>query len=316
MRFLISNSIEKRLFEEFGLGEFLIVPQTEQMLAMLQQEGCRWIDEKELLKDSKARLGVNWKNYGDECRKLKQRQEQLKKLEQNLTLREHALQTRKMELDAREEKLEAQEQFFTREKAAQAAWAQALAEREEQCRLREECCRKQERACEEKARMLQESADKAVEHYREERRFWQNAGPRKENRSAELEHCRETAMHGFRDVKEQFEALRKSLVALNNTVAGECENGVRYLCSLYRDMVFMNDDRADKLGAILQSEFDAVAIEPAPGEDYDPSTCERVHGEQAGIRIACCSARGWKWKDTVLLRALVEVTEEEGKYEQ
>lgn len=117
----------------------------------------------------------------------------------------------------------------------------------------------------------------------------------------------------FMDIAADLKLVQGSLRSLMAAVDRSGRDGVAQLCALYRDMSFSEDEAvrrtADRLGMILQCDFEAQPIEPRPGELYDSVCSERRDTACRGARVTCCMARGWRWKDEILLRAVVDTTE-------
>ena len=129
-----------------------------------------------------------------------------------------------------------------------------------------------------------------------------------------------THQEDLSDIKKQFMTIRQELkqtqdrlIQLDNTVNYSACDGVRMLCNLYRNMSSSTEGPiqlyANELSGILQTRFDAVPIDPFPGDGYDSTIHERIDSSHHENLIVKCVARGWRWKDEILMRAVVETEE-------
>ena len=129
-----------------------------------------------------------------------------------------------------------------------------------------------------------------------------------------------THQEDLADIKKQFMTIRQELkqtqdrlIQLDNTVNYSACDGVRMLCNLYRNMSSSTEGPiqlyANELSGILQTRFDAVPIDPFPGDRYDSTIHERIDSSHHENLIVKCVARGWRWKDEILMRAVVETEE-------
>lgn len=111
------------------------------------------------------------------------------------------------------------------------------------------------------------------------------------------------------EVKDAFKDVKDKLVEMINVVKCGDQTSVESLCKLYRQMSAAGDPFANSLGMLLQTEFQAEALEPCPGDAYDPEYHERMDYAQSGQQISCCRARGWRRRGQVIMRAVVETEE-------
>lgn len=124
----------------------------------------------------------------------------------------------------------------------------------------------------------------------------------------------------LRDIKKQFlgitrelQQTREKLVQLDDTVNHSISDGIVKLCQLHRDMQACRNPQvrhyAAQLAAVLCTGFHAEPLEPCFGEPYDSALHERTDITQPGDVILRCKARGWRWNQEVLMRAVVETIE-------
>lgn len=151
------------------------------------------------------------------------------------------------------------------------------------------------------------------ERYKQERMLWEAALPARNKNASGVEEELDSVKKAFMSINAELKQTRESLLLLSDTASRSSRDGVALLCKLFRDMVFSREKQnvlyANRLGAILQSEFDAEPLEPYPGDLYDSTCHERLDTSAAGNKILCCRARGWRWKDEVIMRAVVETDE-------
>lgn len=116
----------------------------------------------------------------------------------------------------------------------------------------------------------------------------------------------------FMVVRAGLSTAQEHLVNLMQQIQNVQNTGIRELCWLHRAAAADAEDGARRfavsLEEILRESFGAEPIEPAPGDSYDSSICER--GSGTGRRIVSCKHRGWRWKGGVF-RAIVETADTE-----
>ncbi len=184
----------------------------------------------------------------------------------------------------------------------------ALEQREQGIQGREQKLNALEQTLHEKELELQgrEAAQQAmINRLAAEREQWEAARPTQKQNDIDTNEA-------IGEVKDAFKDVKEKLVEMINAVKCSDQDGVELLCKLYRDMSVMGDVFADRLGALLQTEFQAEALEPCPGDTYEPEYHERVDFAQSGQWISCCKARGWQRRGQVIMRAVVETEEREG----
>ncbi len=200
-----------------------------------------------------------------------------------------------------QEALAQERQRLAAQKEELLALAEQLAQKKEALEKREQVLQTAE---DRRAAVLQEAADR----YQWERSRWEAARPMPEQES-DLKAQVDTVKGAFLGIHGQLQEAKEKLVALIRAVDCQDQDGVAALCALYREMCLSEDPLAVKLGEILQSRFQAVALEPCPGDVYDPTCHERVNAARQGMTVSCCRARGWSRMGAVLLRAVVETEE-------
>lgn len=207
---------------------------------------------------------------------------------QKLRMGEEALAKERMRLEELKEELSAMAEQLAEKQAELADWENGLRREEDR-----------------RATALQEAAL----CYRQEREQWEKSRPAMPRNQGELKEDVAAVKGAFLGINAELANTRESLVALLRAVEHQDRDGVAALCALHRDMTLTGNPFAPMLGALLQEHFHTEAIEPAPGECYDPTCHERVNAADRSGYVSCCRARGWKRMDEVLLRAVVETRE-------
>lgn len=224
---------------------------------------------------------------------IQQKAAQLAQFQEQLLQKQKKLNQRQQELERWNHRLQKQQQALTEGQQAQKAELEVAVEkwqqRQETLNWREYQLQQQELQLQEKAASLRRQAD------------------------VEMEQQLRTVRTDFMNLNQEMKQAREHLVALTNCVQESNRSGVEQLCRLYRTMVFSREPallaQAQQLGQILQLEFGAEAIEPNPGEAYDSVCHERLDTGRTGGKILRCLTTGWRWRDEMVLRAVVDTEE-------
>ena len=271
----------------------------QQKIALLNQ-----IQEK--MKHEQVKLNQREEELNRWRRTLKDQSDRLNKMQSRLQARERALAGKEAENAQKSQMLPASvlEEMLSRQKAA---ILKELEAREQELARRE----KEQNAREAELNQRQAAVQAGIERYQQERQQWMQMQPAsgKADASEELRGVKKA----FMDINPELKLIREQLVQLGDRLERDSRQGVLLLCRLYRDMAFSEDRqmhaKADQLSVILQCEFDAQVVEPCPGELFDSTCHERMDLSRGGERVMCCLARGWRWKDEILMRAVVDTEE-------
>ena len=188
-------------------------------------------------------------------------------------------------------------------------WQQALLARERALAAKAE--QTQQEAPKPDSRLI--ALQEATRRYRHERELWEACRKQQPSAATGVEEELDTVKRSFMNIQAELKQARENLLLLNDTVSHSAREGVAQRCRLYRDMAFSDQEalvlQSNRLGAILQSEFGAEPLEPCPGDRYDSTCHERTDTARSGETILCCRARGWRWKEDILMRAVVDTEE-------
>lgn len=217
-------------------------------------------------------------------------QEQLLQKQKKLDQRQQELERWSQRLHRRQQNLEEQARSAVREQKAQLdETLLVLAQQKQLQDQRQTQLDRREAQLREKASNLRRQAD------------------------VELEEQVRIVRGDFMALNQEMKLAREHLVALSGCIDQGNRSAVEQLCKLYRTMVFSREpavlEQARQLAVILQTEFGAEALSPRTGDVYDSMLHERLDTTRAGGRISRCLATGWRWKDEVILRAVVDTEE-------
>ncbi len=222
--------------------------------------------------------------------------------------REAALEAQRTQLEGKEREVEALRKGLLEQKNEADARERALQEWER-------CLKEKESDLNSAASQRQEMLHSAALRYERERNLWEEKVVSSRQEDA-VEESLGTLRQEFVNLYKKITEVKGELVNLGDVVRDSACPGVEALCGFYRDLSIAAAGNeqfgllADKLGVILQYEFQAEVIEPRPGDVFDPVTCELVDNTCRGSRITSCLARGWRWRDEIKLRAVVETAED------
>ena len=226
---------------------------------------------------------------------LEQREQSLAAKESSIAKREQAVATREDSLTEREKAAVHQERELDDKQNHLSIWQQQLA-------AQKDCLDKQTAAL-----------DMAADRYHRERQELEKLVPVQKDPTPRVEDEMNNIRGQLLQIKEGLLNSQKAFIQLNTTIQDSYCNGIKKLCSLYRDLSFSEQEEARlhavQLAAILQYEFNAEPLDPYPNDMYDNTIHERVDTAHMGDQILCCRARGWKWNGIVLMHALIETTE-------
>lgn len=126
---------------------------------------------------------------------------------------------------------------------------------------------------------------------------------------------RKAAADHIQKIDSQFKELRTSILAYKQCVAGTFHNtAFRDLAILMRDAEnSMKEPETRPVSSIFVSrlqdifmQFGIETIEPHQGETFDPQLHEKYDCRSSGSTVANIMAKGWKFGNDVLLKAIVE----------
>lgn len=236
---------------------------------------------------------------------------------------QNSMNRRRQELDHWKDQLEKEANKLSRWKSSLQSKEQALAAKAAQntseSRQREQLdaeLKKRQQELDDREHALEirlAALEAASQRYQQEREQWEACQPLRSKPAVSMEEELDAVKKAFMRINTELKETRENLLTLSDTVSRSSRDGVAQLCKLYREMTFAENKQilllANRLGAILQSEFDAEPLDPRPGDAYDSTCHERIDLSQSGERILCCRARGWRWKEEVLMRAVVDTEE-------
>lgn len=253
----------------------------------LQQEENRLKREKYVIQEEKQRLNRQKEALNQQEARVNRQQNDLSLKQFELTRREHSLADRENQLLRDRGALKILEhQIAAREKA--------LADREEALKGSEVQLKETAEICRRERHLLEEIKNSCVS----------GSGV-----NDTMQEVRNTFLTLGNELKATQQKLRNLIVAVDY---GPRE-GISHLCRLHREMVFSDNPQvrllADRLKMILQASFEAVPLEPRAGDLYDSTCHERIDTARSGSAISRCRALGWRWKDEILMRSVVETRE-------
>ena len=268
---------------------------------------------------------------------LNARERQLTQKEKELSLREAEVERQQQKIAAQSEQNEkdAKKNYASYEEYKKSS--QELKLRLEKCLQREKVCREKEEKLAEKERKLNEKSkieeDKAQkeeqrikeiyeknehnilvkeEQLRLNREIANTSGMRNEFRVNTLNSI-DSLMQKIIEIRDSFFELNDSVVDVKKRVTVEYYySTVIALCKFYRTLC--TDDLlpyAQTLENILIHEYGIEKFEVQEGEIFNDKKHEKLDKSKSGSIIDSTIYEGWKTDDFVIIRAVVEVREEE-----
>ena len=237
------------------------------------------------------------------------REQNLNTREQKLHALESAFKTREMELKKQEHSLNNREQQLNFQDRILKEKERVLDHTHQQLTAHQLVLDQNERRQKEnEIRLDQKNAvlQDNIRRLQVEREQWAAACPVQKQDGLDTKEALGAARDAFVGITKEMNQTKEKLLELIKAVNNSDQDGVEALCELYLDMFLAKDAFADTLGALLQREFHAEALEPCPGDRYDSEYHERLDMSQTGDRVSCCRVRGWQRMGQVIRRAVVE----------
>ncbi len=186
---------------------------------------------------------------------------------------------------------------------------QECTEREQECTEREQECTKREQKCDERESNIRD-AQKAIERknteidYREKNA--ENGFPLQRSKR---DKCVETVTDLFQNIFPELGEIREQIRQMQSYAQEDDAHRMNNLCMFCRELSLSSEkdirEISYKLGAILQRDFGLSVIEPENGTQFNAIEYERCDLSKRGDIVTGCKLIGWKYKDEVVLRAVV-----------
>ena len=127
----------------------------------------------------------------------------------------------------------------------------------------------------------------------------------------DIENALIAAKNDLNQLNDNFRDLISKTIELENTLnTQQYELGVKKMCiiteKLKRICSEHTDILSDEMEFILKNHFNVTEICPSEGAAFDSAEHERKDDSQIGKVIRSCVMKGWKTKERILIRAIVE----------
>ncbi len=191
-----------------------------------------------------------------------------------------------------------------------------LEQEKKQCNIREHLCTKREQEYTEREQKCDEresnirDAQKAIERknteidYREK-----NAENGFLLQRSKRDKCVEIVTDLFNNILPELGEIREQIRQMQRYAQEDDAYRMKNLCMFCRELYLSSEEDIRKisynLGAILQSDFGLSVIEPENGTQFNAIEYERCDSSKKGDIVTGCKLIGWKYKDEVVLRAVV-----------